>query len=232
MPSFPLPALPFLAACLLLVACQPPPDATLETAETGSRDSAGAAQRHYQCGEIVVGVSGDADADTLSLSLSGRRLMLARSAGDGGSHADGAGNRFQRQDGRASLVLSGERPRDCTPTDRESPWDQAAARGVIFRAVGQEPGWVAEVNGDPSRLTAQLDYGERGLQVEPAEPLPGQQTGFHGKSTHDEDVRLEIRREECADGMSGERFEARATLFVAGQRYEGCGAFLDASPGG
>lgn len=39
-----------------------------------------------------------------------------------------------------------------------SPWDAAAARGVAFRAVGNEPGWYVEVGrGATAALHATLD---------------------------------------------------------------------------
>src|SRR5690606_41512251 len=66
------------------------------------------------------------------------------------------------------------RPLDRTPATPAMPpsgtdnptWKEAAARGVAFRAVGQEPGWYVEVGGSGAPgLHAVLDYGERTIDI-------------------------------------------------------------------
>ncbi|PZQ21279.1 MAG: hypothetical protein DI562_20880 [Stenotrophomonas acidaminiphila] len=47
-----------------------------------------------------------------------------------------------------------------------TPWEQARARGSVFRGIGTEPGWSVEVGGGATpRLSADLDYGERRIEV-------------------------------------------------------------------
>ncbi|MEZ0470287.1 MliC family protein [Luteimonas salinilitoris] len=226
-----------LATCLC--GCQQRPDAAdpdREAASTIDTDDGEAiappsdapASRSFRCDEILVASRIDTDGGPLALSLSGRRLVLApEESASGTAYADEQGNRFRFDGDTATLTLHGDPPRTCMPTTQVSPWDAAAARGVRFRAIGQEPGWLLEVGGgDRPTLTAQLDYGERFIEVENAEPR-ADDDGFEGTATDGTVVRLDIEREACADPMSGEPFEASVRLQVGKRTYAGCGAFLD-----
>ncbi len=182
---------------------------------------------YWQCGEVRVGASFDNAADRITLSLSGRRLQLPLAvSGSGARYADTAGNEFWTQGGSGTLSLAGEDKRDCEQTDTPSPWDEARARQIGFRAVGSEPGWLVEVGmGEAPALHAQLDYGARKIEVARAQPLEDG-PGYSGKTADGTLVELKIERKPCSDAMSGERFDATAELEAGGQTYRGCGAFL------
>ncbi|WP_149193634.1 MliC family protein [Luteimonas suaedae] len=226
-----------LATCLS--ACQQPTDTAdpeleaVSTIDSGDGDamvppSDASTSRSFRCDEILVASRVDAGDGPLTLSLSGRRLVLAPEASASGTaYADQQSNEFRFDGETATLTLHGDPPRTCLPTTQVSPWDAAAARGVRFRAIGQEPGWLLEVgSGDRPTLTAQLDYGERFIEVENAEPR-ADDGGFEGTTTEGTVVRLDIEREACADPMSGEPFEASVRLQVGKRTYAGCGAYLD-----
>jgi len=107
-----------------------------------------------------------------------------------------------------------------------SPWDDAKARGIGFRAVGNEPGWFAEVGmGEAPSLHAELDYGERMVDVGKLQSLSGP-LGYVGTAHDGASVRLVIERKSCSDGMSDATYPASAELTVAGRTYRGCGRFL------
>jgi putative lipoprotein len=113
----------------------------------------------------------------------------------------------------------------CRLPGARDPWHAARLRGVAFRAVGNEPGWLVEVL-PAQRLSVQLDYGVRRLAL-PA-PAPVQKDGATVWATGgDAPVTLRARRGACTDAMSGEAFEASAELVVDGKTYTGCGRFLD-----
>jgi uncharacterized membrane protein len=50
-------------------------------------------------------------------------------------------------------------------------------------------------------------------------------SGFTGQ-VDGEPLRLDIARRACTDGMSGQRFEATATMQIGTKRYAGCGGWL------
>jgi putative lipoprotein len=225
------------SACLM--ACQPAsvapvdtpvrtPSATSTAASKPSTQSAPESERiapmHWQCDEILLDARPRADA--IRLDFSGRALQLPQVESlVGRRFADGAGNQFMREGDRATLLLWGAESRGCTRTTQLSPWNDAIARGMRFRAVGSEPGWFLEIDrGATPAMHATLDYGDRNIDIAKLQASSG---GFTGSSADREPVILRIDRAPCQDGMSGEAFEATVTLTVAGNAYRGCGAFLD-----
>ena len=182
-----------------------------------------AGTQRWQCGEVLLDAR--REGETMHLSFSGRTLALPHVESlTGARFADAGGNAFMQLEDHATLTLAGDDSRDCTISARVSPWNDAAARGIGFRAVGNEPGWFVEVGtgGSPS-LHATLDYGDREVIVAKAQPAG---LGFTGKAADGTAVVLEIQRTRCQDGMSGEAFEATARLVVGNKTYRGCGAFL------
>jgi uncharacterized membrane protein len=82
---------------------------------------------------------------------------------------------------------------------------------------------MAEVQlGDVPTLHAEIDYGERKLDVG---AVAKTREGWSGQTPDGTAVALEIERVECLDDMSGEKFQARARLRVGDQSYRGCGSF-------
>lgn len=195
---------------------------TADAATPTANASSGNAQR-WQCGEVLLDAR--RDGETMHLSFSGRTLALPHVESlTGARFADAAGNAFMQLEDHATLILAGDDSRDCTISDRVSPWSDAAARGIGFRAVGNEPGWYVEVDkGESPSLHATLDYGDREVIVAKAQPAG---LGFTGKTADGTAVVLEIQRTRCQDGMSGEAFETTARLVVGDRTYRGCGAFL------
>ena len=103
----------------------------------------------------------------------------------------------------------------------------ARARGIDFRAVGQEPGWVVEVK-DEENITAVLDYGGTSLLM----PTPDSKTAEDGTVTYDastdtDHLVLSIRGKTCVDPMSGESHPSTVELVVNAKPYRGCGDWLD-----
>ncbi|MDR7070184.1 putative lipoprotein YbaY/putative membrane protein [Pseudoxanthomonas japonensis] len=105
-----------------------------------------------------------------------------------------------------------------------TPWEQAKARGSVFRGLGTEPGWSVEVGGGTApRLSADLDYGERRIEVARANKTSD---GYVGSTGDGLAVSLTTKKESCSDGMSDTEYPASAILTVAGKTYRGCGRFL------
>ncbi|MFZ5657949.1 MAG: YbaY family lipoprotein [Pseudomonadota bacterium] len=188
-----------------------------------ARDAKPGGAHHWECGELGLMSRHPAGAGTVRLDANARSwaLPLARSA-SGARYADATGNEFWTKGANGHLRIDGEPARDCVQARQASPWNQALLRGVAFRAVGNEPDWFVEVDQGPTpHLRASLDYGERELDL----IAKATASGFAARAGA-EDVRLVIERRTCVDGMSGQRFEATATLQVGTRRYAGCGGWL------
>lgn len=182
----------------------------------------------YQCGDLRI--EARFAPDGVLLDVGGRELHLPQTiAASGARYGDGDPEFWTHGLTEAKLTLNGE-TFDCSALEDEarSPWSEARERDVGFRAAGSEPGWLVEVDlGEAPAMRLVLDYGERELTLSRTEPFNGSDgvSGFRGQ-VDGEPVELTIRREECADPMSGEAFEARATLDYQGRSYEACGRYL------
>ena len=107
-------------------------------------------------------------------------------------------------------------PATATPLGTES-------KDTGFRATGNEPGWMAQVTAGASpSLHAEIDYGERKFDIS---PVSEQVDGWSGKSADGTAILLKFERRACQDSMSGQAFEAAATLTVGDRSYQGCGNF-------
>lgn len=218
-------------ALLLLFACtpreQPPaaPAAPAPQPTTTPKPAANAEPTRWRCGGLLASAA-YAD-ERAELFFSGRKLVLPIvPSASGARYADERGNEFWTKGDEGTLALTGEEKRDCTITQDVSPWEAAKARGAVFRGIGQEPGWWVEIGGgDSPPLHAELDYGERKLDVAKTQGI----SSTHGYGGHLDDGTAVVLRtwpEPCSDAMSGERFDNRAELTVGDKTYRGCGAYL------
>ena len=103
-------------------------------------------------------------------------------------------------------------------------WHKAKLRGVAFRAIGQEPGWLLEIkNGEEILIVT--NYGQNKKShpyVEPQEDKAARRTVFQV----DADTSVLIEGKPCSDSMSGESFQTRVTVVSGGQTLKGCGRAL------
>jgi putative lipoprotein len=167
-------------------------------------------------------------ADAVKLMPPGRSAVrLNRMPTATGARYTGGGISFWDSGDEATFNPAGGEPVACAlQPDGSAPWARAAARGAVFRAAGQEPGWHAVVA--HGRIEATLDYGARIVTapVERSETGTGA-TRWRG-AARPGDLRLRARDVPCQDGMSGRTYPATVLLTVDGETYEGCGRWLNA----
>lgn len=102
------------------------------------------------------------------------------------------------------------------------PWTQVANRGIDLRAVGQEPGWFAEID-DERSMRIVYDYAERELMT----PAPVKVEG-DGRTTYtavagEQQVTAVVEERACADAMSGEPYPLTVTVRLDDRELRGCG---------
>jgi putative lipoprotein len=107
---------------------------------------------------------------------------------------------------------------------KSNVWHKAKLRGVAFRAIGQEPGWLLEItNGEEILLVT--DYGKNKKSypyVEPQEDKAARKTVF----PVDDSTSVLIEGKPCTDSMSGESFEVTVTVTQGAKTLRGCGRAL------
>ncbi len=101
-------------------------------------------------------------------------------------------------------------------------WHAARLRGVAFRAIGQEPGWLLEMKKGKEILLVTKSGQNRQVfpYLEPRENRDLRQTTFQ----LDDKTSLLLEGKPCADIMSGEAFETTVTVTIDAMVLKGCGA--------
>jgi len=104
-------------------------------------------------------------------------------------------------------------------------WHKAKLRGVAFRAIGQEPGWLLEIT-DGTGFMLSTDYGQNKNSYPWVEPIVYQEQRRTVYVIDGHDIEIEIRGNPCQDVMSGEEFEVSVTVSIADRELKGCGRAL------
>ena len=104
-------------------------------------------------------------------------------------------------------------------------WHRAKLRGVAFRAIGQEPGWLLEITNGTGILLV-TDYGQNRSSYPYVEPVVYQEERRTKFVLESYGVTVEIRAQRCTDVMSGEEFEVSVSIIMTDRRQEGCGRAL------
>jgi uncharacterized membrane protein len=117
---------------------------------------------------------------------------------------------------------------DPCANEESDVWAAACRRGVTFRAVGQEPGWLLEIGRDRHMLLS-TDYGENRMEATLDAPERQGQQLVYSVRTDAGPVTVIIAEGACTDIMSGEGFPTVVTVTVAGRRLDGCGRPLGVS---
>jgi uncharacterized membrane protein len=111
------------------------------------------------------------------------------------------------------------------PEGSAAPWDDARNRGVDFRAIGQEPGWMLEIDNEKS-IYVLADYGEKKVTTPAAAPRDSAGMTIYDVTTDAHRLTIRIQPLPCADAMSGEQMTHTVTFNLDGTEYRGCGRSL------
>jgi uncharacterized membrane protein len=104
-------------------------------------------------------------------------------------------------------------------------WHAAKLRGVAFRAIGQEPGWLLEITtGDKILLVT--NTGQTITEYPYVEPEVFQSQRKSYFSVKPGELMVTIEGLKCTDIMSGENFEVSVFIVLNGKQLNGCGRAL------
>jgi putative lipoprotein len=109
-----------------------------------------------------------------------------------------------------------------TCRERREPWQEAADRGVEFRAVGQEPGWFLEIDVE-KQIRLVYDYAEHELIAPVPAPSRKATSRFYDTTVKAQHLVIQIDDVPCTDVMSGEGFPQTVTVTIDARTLRGCG---------
>ena len=104
-------------------------------------------------------------------------------------------------------------------------WHKAKLRGVSFRAIGQEPGWLLEISSGTG-IFLSTNYGQSKNHYQYTDPEVDVEARRTLYITGDGDVEILIKGKDCKDIMSGEQFSVTVTVTIREKQLAGCGRAL------
>jgi len=157
-------------------------------------------------------------------SLGGAYQVLSLTRSASGARYEEGGTVYWNKGDLATFEHGGRSFIDCRSNPRKVPWADAARRGATFRALGNEPAWYVEIF--PERLAMVTELGTKRTELPHGGPtVEGGRTTYRAAADGSE-ATVVIDRRACADSMSGEGFEAAATVTFENRTWVGCGRFL------
>ncbi len=165
-------------------------------------------------------------ADAVTITLPDRELTLSRSSGEPPATYQSDEALFRHRAGRATLEAAGEVHEACEGAEASSPEEAARLLGFDFRGVGQEPGWLVDV--DLDRQVRWIgSYGEVRFATPPPDTVEVSEDSVIWRVVTDEhELTVEVRSRPCRDAMSGRPFSHSVRVRVDGEELTGCGRWL------
>ncbi len=108
---------------------------------------------------------------------------------------------------------------------KNNVWHAAKLRGVAFRAIGQEPGWLLEMT-TGEKILLVTDYGQTKTEYPYVEPEVYQDQRKSVFLVRQDKFKVTIEGLKCTDSMSGENFEVSVMIELDGKKLKGCGRAL------
>jgi putative lipoprotein len=155
----------------------------------------------------------------------GTRRLDQVISGSGAKYADAAVT-FWTKGSTATLERQGTAPVQCEERRAFSLREDARARGVVYRALGNEPGWVLEV-GPASRMSWTTNWGQDRFDFEQAQVTTAPDGAIlYTAQQGDVSIRASIKAERCVDDGEVE-FDHVVTVESGGRTLRGCGTRLN-----
>jgi putative lipoprotein len=99
--------------------------------------------------------------------------------------------------------------------------EDARVRGVLYRGIGNEPGWTVEI-GPNDRLQLVIDYGEKKLEFAGATVANDDGSMVYAAQAGDDAVKVSVKQEACVDDMAGTNFDHSMVVEHGGKTLRGC----------
>ncbi|WP_136066503.1 MliC family protein [Modicisalibacter radicis] len=147
-----------------------------------------------------------------------------------------SGTRYVKDDltfwskGERAMVESDNGRLECQQDIRRQTLTRADHPQSIFHALGNEPGWMLDLDRDSPRMTLVTDYGDerRTLDYRLVDLENGRQASVtlrSGDAAEPVTVHLEARA--CFDAMSGQPYPVRVRVETPERTLRGCGQGIE-----
>jgi uncharacterized membrane protein len=113
----------------------------------------------------------------------------------------------------------------CREVRSKSLVEDARARGVLYRGIGNEPGWTVEV-GPNDRLQFVTDYGTAKFEFTGSTVANDDGTMVYAARAGDDAIKVSVKQEACVDDMAGANFDHSMVVEHGGRTLRGCAVAL------
>ena len=158
----------------------------------------------------------------------GRQRLDQVESASGVRHANSTGSIVFWTKGRtATLERKGSAPVECSEVRAASLREDARMRGVVFRALGNEPGWILEI-GPGGRLDWTTNYGQDRYTFDGAIEATGGDASSRTFTASNalQSITVTVHAEPCTDD-AGLAYEHSASIGFAGGTLRGCAVRLN-----
>lgn len=170
-------------------------------------------------------------ADEAIVTLPDRELRLPPVPAASGTRYQSGDTVLWDRGGEAFLEMGETRHAGCEGRLATSPEDAARLLGFDFRALGQEPGWLLDVDLD-RQLRWVGDYGVVRFATPAPEVMEETDSSRVWRAAGDgREIVVTVVDRPCRDAMSGQPFTHTVTVEVGGDVLDGCGRWLGEEPG-
>lgn len=209
-----------MAGALMLTGCASPASQPAET--TSQKEPATPSKppivARFDCDTLALTVTFHDDRVIIEVPEQ-RPLMLPHVvSASGARYSDGTDTFWNK--GRDATFERHGHTEMCR--ERREPWQEAADRGVDFRAVGQEPGWFLEIDNE-RQIRVVYDYAEHQLVAPAISPGTKGKTVVYDMMVDSQHVLITIEEAPCNDAMSGEAFPRSVSVTIGTRMLRGCG---------
>ena len=164
----------------------------------------------------------------VSLRLPTRTAALPQVRASSGMRYEAEGVEFWNRGETASLRLGSERHEGCGALPAGSPWEEARLLGADFRAVGREPAWNLELDGN--RHMRFLIEGSSEILTPLTEPVRAGSSVTYRAATETNALEVTIEERPCTDPLIAESLTHTVRLTLNGFPFVGCGRMLGGVP--
>ena len=131
---------------------------------------------------------------------------------------------FWTRGSAATLERQGAPAVKCEERRAESLVEDARVRGVNFRALGNEPGWVLEI-GPAGHISWTTNFGELRYDFDQSQAATAGDATTYSAQQGTNSIKAVVKAERCVDDGEIE-YDHSATVEFEGRSHRGCGLEL------
>lgn len=152
--------------------------------------------------------------------------LLPRAVSASGARYEGDGIVFWTRGEEAMLDYQGQSYRGCVNNRQAAIWEAAKLRGVDFRGVGNEPGWVLEIQGDQLELITRYGSERHRFAAASMATDPVSKVTHYRAENADTRIAVSLEGKPCRDSMADISYSTDVSIILGELELQGCGRAL------